>query len=177
MTARLVAALAALGGAGVIGLGLLAQCAAFYVFAMLPQQRDVEARQRLAGARAAELRPVRTVDEATSQVERFYGLFPPFAGSTDEIERLHRYAATAGLQLVKGEYRVESREGSLVALHASFPLRGTYAGLRRFFAAVLEHMPIAAIDGLRFERKKPGEEILDAQVQMTLFFRPDAGSP
>ena len=33
-------------------------------------------------------------------------------------------------------------------------------------------MPYAAIDALKFERKKVGDAQLDAQVRVTLYFRP-----
>jgi hypothetical protein len=33
-------------------------------------------------------------------------------------------------------------------------------------------MPYAAVDALRFERKKVGDAQLEAQVRITLFFRP-----
>lgn len=175
MRARLLGWLELLGAAGVVGLGLLVQCAAFYAFAVLPQEQSLEARRHAQAQRSAKLRPVRATTDAGSEVERFYALFPAFAEGNDQVERLHRFAAAAGLQIPKGDYRLESRSGSLAALHVSLPLHGSYANLRRFFAAVLEQMPSAAIDRLRFERKKPGEELLDAQVQITLFLRPPEG--
>jgi hypothetical protein len=33
-------------------------------------------------------------------------------------------------------------------------------------------MPIASVDGLRFERKRVGDTLLDAQVRLTLHFQP-----
>src|SRR5690242_2492661 len=99
MSARLRAWLDFLGAAGIVGLGLLAQCAAFYAFAVLPQQERLETRRQAEVQRSARLRPVRATQDAASDIERFYALFPGVAEGTDEVERLHRFAAAAGLQI------------------------------------------------------------------------------
>jgi hypothetical protein len=38
-------------------------------------------------------------------------------------------------------------------------------------------MPIASVDGLRFERKKVGENLLEAQMRLTLHFQPREDNP
>jgi hypothetical protein len=54
----------------------------------------------------------------------------------------------------------------------TLPVAGTYPQLRAFIAAVLEDMPTASIDALRFERKGAAQTRLDAQVRLTLHVRP-----
>ncbi len=57
---------------------------------------------------------------------------------------------------------------------------GRVEELRRFYGlfpplfvgAMLKSMPIASLDALRFERKKAGDTQLEAQVRMTVYFRP-----
>jgi hypothetical protein len=56
-------------------------------------------------------------------------------------------------------------------------MRGTYPQIRGFVAAVLKSIPIASVDGLRFERKKIGETLLDAQMRLTLHFQPSEDNP
>jgi hypothetical protein len=170
MKARLEAALAALGPAGVIAIGLFIGAAAFYFLAVLPAERSLESRRQLAARQSMRV-PLQKVSE-NPQSERFYALFPPLDKLTDHLERVHRYAATAGVQVMKGDYRFEGKDGALGAFHMSLPVRGGYAEIRRFVGLVLKEIPIASLDGLRFERKKAGEPQLDAQIQLTLYFRP-----
>jgi hypothetical protein len=51
-------------------------------------------------------------------------------------------------------------------------VRGSYTQFRDFLSAVLAGMPVASIDALRFERKKPLDTQLEAQVRLTLHTRP-----
>ena len=60
-----------------------------------------------------------------------------------------------------------------MAYRITLPLRGSYAQLRAFLDSVLREMPIASVDALRFERKRAGDTQLDAQVHLSLYFRPE----
>ena len=77
------------------------------------------------------------------------------------------------MQLQKGDYRLEVPPAGLVAYRVSLPARGEYRALRRCIGAVLKEMPVAAVDRVRFERKQPGDAQIEAQIQLTLFFRPE----
>lgn len=178
MKSRLNAALRRLGSAGVLGIGVLFACVAFYVSTLAPLDEEVSARkaalERLqsrtlyrppsAGGRAEELR-------------RFYDLFPPAERLTDETAKLHRLGRAAGLELARGEYRLERRGTGLWAYRVTLPVRGSYAELREFLGALLKDMPTASIEGLRFERKRAADTQLEAQVRVTLHVRPGGDSP
>ncbi len=56
-------------------------------------------------------------------------------------------------------------------------MRGSYPQVRGFLAAVLKDMPTTSVDGLRFERKRAPETLLDAQVRVTLHVRPSGETP
>jgi hypothetical protein len=99
--------------------------------------------------------------------------FPALDTLPAQVERLHRIARSTGLQLQRGDYRLEVPPAGLVAYRVSLPARGEYRALRTFIGAVLKEMPVAAVERLRFERKKPGDAQLEAQIQLTLFFRPE----
>ncbi len=111
------------------------------------------------------------------ELRRFYNLFPPAAQLTDELERLHRLARRAGLELAQGEYRLERREAGLWSYRVTLPVRGRYPQLRDFLAALLKDLPTASLDGVRFERKRAPETLLDAQVRVTLHVRPSGETP
>ena len=171
-----------LGACGVLGIGVLIACAAFYASALAPLQ-DALAAQRAALARLrarTPYQPVATDAQAETKREalyRFYSLFPPAEALTGEVERLHRLALRAGLDLAQGEYRLERRSAGLWAYRATLPVRGTYPALREFTAAVITDMPIASIETLRFERKAAAQTELEAQLRITLHVRPAGEAP
>jgi hypothetical protein len=168
-----------LGVPGVIGIGVLIAVTNFWLFILKPMQVEIAA-ERLALERLRARSAYQPVSFAgpAEDVRRFHGLFPAAPGElTGELERLHRLARAAGLDLAQGEYRLERRSTGLWAYRATLPVRGTYAELRDFLAAVLKDMPTASIDALRFERKKAVETQLDAQVRVTLHLRPPGEDP
>jgi hypothetical protein len=176
--ARLESALRRLGTAGVLGIGLLLACAGFYVSALAPLEQEAAA-QRLALERLKTRTPHRPVSSGGREedLRRFQALFPSASELTDEVDRLHRLARRAGLDLAQGEYRLERRVSGLWAYRVTLPVRGSYPQFRDFIGAVLKDMPIASIDALRFERKRAAETQLEAQVRVTLYARPPGETP
>jgi hypothetical protein len=162
-----------LGPAGVVGLGVLLFAGAFFFSALDPAEREVQAQ-----ALGAERLRTRTLaqpgaaSDAGDDLRRFYALFPPTERLSGELERLYALARKANVELQQGEYRLEAKNPGLAAYHISLPIRGAYPQIREFVAATLAEVPIASVDALRFERKKVGETSLEAQVRLTLYFRP-----
>ena len=167
-----------LGAAGVLGLGVLVFCVQFYFTALRPAQQELGA-QREAAERLRSRGPFRPVsaDDRADDLRRFYGLLPPIERLTDELESVYAIARAAKLELMQGEYRLEKRNAGPVAYRITLPVRGSYAQIRSFLNAVLREMPLASVDALRFERKKIADTQLEAQLRLTLHFRPrdDAG--
>jgi hypothetical protein len=161
-----------IGAAGVLGVGVLLACAAFYLSSLRPAERELQAR-RTAVEQARVRSPLQTVAApSTDDLRRFYLAFPAMDRLPDELERLYGLARAARLDLSQGEYRLEQRGAGLASYRITLPMRGGYPDVREFLSATLQQMPYAAIDGLRFERKKVGDAQLEAQVRITLFFRP-----
>ena len=173
MRARLEAALRRLGTAGVIALGILVACAAFYAEALRPAEEDAAAR-RAALERQRSRTPYRpvSVDSRAEDLRRFHALFPPSSELNAQVERLHSLGRRAGLDLAQGEYRLERRTNGLWAYRVTLPVRGSYGQLREFMSAVLKDMPVASIDALRFERKRAADTQLEAQVGLTVYVQP-----
>jgi hypothetical protein len=170
---RLTEALRALGTLGVAGLGVLFFCIPFYLSALRPAELELTAHAQAAEKLRSRgpYQPV-SADRRTEEMRRLHGLFPPIATLTDELERVYALAREANLELAQGEYRLEPRAAGPVAYRVALPVRGTYPQIRSFVASVLKEMPIASVDGLRFERKKAVETQIDAQVRLTIHFRP-----
>jgi len=178
MRARIEAGLRRLGAAGVLGLGVLLACAEFWFSALQPLEAELAA-QRLAAERLQARVPYQPVSSGgrAEELRRFQGLFPRSDRLTDEVERLHRMARAAGLELAQGEYRLERRPVGLWAYRVTLPVGGTYPQLRDFVSAVLKDMPVASIEALRFERKRAADTQLQAQLRLTIHVRPSGASP
>jgi len=163
----------ALGPAGVLGIGVLIFCVPFYLSAVRPVERELQA-QRSAAERLRTRAPFQPVSGGgrAEELRRFYGLFPPVEKLPDELERLYGLARAAKLELLQGEYRLEKPLAGMASYHVTLPIRGTYAQIRQFVGAALKDMPIASLDALRFERKKVGDPQLEAQLRLTIYFRP-----
>ena len=87
-----------------------------------------------------------------------------------------RLGRAAGLDLAQGEYRLERRAAGLWAYRVNLPVRGSYPQLREFLGGLLKDMPIASIEGLRFERKRAADTQLEAQVRVTSHLQPAGDS-
>jgi hypothetical protein len=176
--ARLEALLRRLGLAGVLGIGVLLACAGFYFSSLAPLEAEAAA-QRLALERLKARSPHRLVASGGrgDDLRRFYALFPASAELTDQVERLHSLARRSGLDLAQGEYRLERRASGLWAYRVTLPARGTYGQFRDFVGSVLKNIPIASLDGLRFERKKAADTQLEGQLRLTLYARPPGDTP
>jgi Tfp pilus assembly protein PilO len=156
--------------AGVLGIGVLLFCATFYFFTLRPAQDQLAARQSAAVGASPVVMPLA---RSTDPLSELHSRFPALSTLPSQVERLHRIARSSGLQLQQSDYRLEAPPAGLVAYRVSLPARGEYRALRTFIGAVLKEMPVAAIDRVRFERKKPGDAQLEAHIQLTLFFRPE----
>jgi hypothetical protein len=169
---KIQAWLRSLGAAGVVGTGVLFACLPFYLSSVRPAERELSAR-RLVAEHARSRSALQTVSAPrTDDLQRFYQAFPAMDRLPDELERLYGLARASHLDLYQGEYRLEQRGAGLASYRITLPMRGGYPDVREFLSATLKQMPYAAIDGLRFERKKVGDAQLEAQVRVTLFFRP-----
>jgi Type II secretion system (T2SS), protein M subtype b len=165
--------LARLGVLGVLGIGALIFCLPFYFGTLRPAEQDLAA-QRAAAQRLQSRGPFRAVavDDRAEDLLRFYALLPPLEQLPEELGRVYALARAARLELNQGEYRLDQRASGPVAYRVTLPIHGSYAQLRAFLDSVLREMPIASIDALRFERRRAAETQVDAQVHLTLNFRP-----
>jgi hypothetical protein len=112
-------------------------------------------------------------DVRAEELRRFYALFPPVEQLPGQLERIYGLARDAKLELLQGEYRLEKRGDGLIPYRITLPLRGAYPQVRDFIGTTLESVPNASVDALRFERKNAGDAQLDAQVRLTVYFRPN----
>ncbi|MBX9904081.1 MAG: hypothetical protein K2Y31_06980 [Burkholderiales bacterium] len=165
----------ALGPFGVAGLSLLLCCAVFYLSVVKPAESEVTS-QRDASQRMKSRSPYQPVsmDRREIDLRRFNNLFPPTEDIAHEMKNLWVNAAEFEIDLYQGEYRLESDDSGLARYRVTLPMRASYSQIRQFINFILKETPAISIDGLRFERKKIGETRLEAQLRLTLYFRPAA---
>ena len=160
-----------LGSLGVAGLGVALFCLPFYFSALAPAEAEVK-RRAAAAERVRQRLPAQpAADYGAAELERFYSKFPRVERLPGELDALYGYAKASNVQLMQGEYRLESNAGGLTAYHVTLPVRGSYPQLRLFVGRVLKDMPTASLDALRFERKKAADAQLEAQVRLTIYLR------
>jgi len=165
--------LRALGPTGVVGIGVLIFCIPFYFSAVRAAEAELKAQRSIAERLRARtpFQPVASEGRA-EELRRFYSLFPPIERLPDQLEQIYGLARGAKLELLQGEYRLEKPPVGLAFYRITLPLRGTYPQIRQFVGATLKSMPVASLEGLRFERKKVGDTRLEAQIRLTVYFRP-----
>ena len=164
-----------LGPLGVTGAGILLFCGVIYLNAVKPAEMEIAA-QRDALQRLKSRLPYQpvSIDRRRDDLRRFHNLFPPTNKIPDEVERLWAVASEYRIDLQKGEYRLDSDGPGLARYRITLPIRASYVQIRQFISFILKEIPTISIDGLRFERNKISETRPDAQIRLTLYFRPAA---
>ena len=88
-----------------------------------------------------------------------------------DLEMLVAAAQRAGLGLEPADYSLgAATAGALTRVEATLPLTGSYAGVRRFVAEVLNELPHAALESLQLERANAQAKELQATARLVLFY-------
>lgn len=172
---RIKRSLIALGLEGTIGLALLASSLLAYFFVLIPAESRIGELNRnisslSASAREPNKRLASAPVTAPAQLAAYYRFFPPETSTPDWLDKVFNAARKQRLELIEGKYRVRhERAGSLIRYQMTLPVKGTYAQVQHFIAAVLSEIPIAALKGVTFERHKIGDAVVEAKIQLTLY--------
>lgn len=105
-----------------------------------------------------------------AELADFYGALAPRERVPDLLRRLHQIASVQGLAVEQADYRpVPDPGGRLTRYQVTLPAKGTYPEVRRFLAHAGRELPGLALDGVAFQRQLAGDELVEAQVKLTLF--------
>jgi hypothetical protein len=86
------------------------------------------------------------------------------------LRRLYAAADEAGLELVKGEYRlIESGDARMRRYQFLLPVYGSYADVRQFLAHALNQEPALALASMQLRRDAIESTELDAVLNFTLY--------
>jgi type II secretory pathway component PulM len=157
----------------VVALALIAFNVAFYFSAVGPSvARTEQLRAQAAQLNADHERVPGAAVQRDPRMELadFYGALAPRERVPDLLRRLHQIASAQGLAVEQADYRpVPDPHGRLTRYQLTLPAKGTYPEVRRFLAHAGKELPGLALDGVAFQRQQAGDELIEAQVKLTLF--------
>ena len=155
-----------LRGLGAAALLLIAAVAMFQVLVVRPMQaRQAELEQRLAHEQP---RGAAAAGGGAEKVAAVYDFLRKDAETTDWLARLHGIGAATGVQLKSASYRAQHTEGSIVRYEMVLPVSGNYRQIREFLSRSLAEIPVMSIDQLSLKRESRKDEVLQAQLRVTL---------
>ncbi|MBS4095537.1 MAG: hypothetical protein KGZ83_01695 [Sulfuricella sp.] len=164
-----------LGLPGVVGLGVLAMCPAFYFSAIQPAQTRLETAHRNSLSVGERIKQRAALPEAerltqAEQLASFYRIFPGEKSSPRWIEKLVVLAESHGLSLDQGDYKVaRDKVGKLVQLKMTFPIKGEYTQIRKFVSALPLEIPVFSLESIQFERQKISDTAIEAKIGLVLY--------
>jgi hypothetical protein len=136
---------------------------------LLPEQGREQQRlkARLLALPAATAAPASAWAAAAAPLE-----LPPLRQRGTDVELIVEAAQRSGLGLERADYALAAPAGNAATrLQVSLPLSGTYSGLRRYVATVLNTLPHAALESLSIERADAQSAQLQATAKLVLFYR------
>jgi len=160
-----------LGRTGVVGLGLLTACAAFWFAGVQRAERELASLRGELSASAAQPRSAARPRGATLEsLGGIYGSFMSRDAAFAALQAIFAAAEVEGLTLETGEYRlVRDRGARLMRYQIVFPVKGTYPKIRRFVARALNEAPGVALDEFVLRRESAQAGALEASVQFTMY--------
>ncbi len=162
-----------LGGAGVVGIGLIVFAMTFYFSAYRPPASTSRTERRstaTAGAAAHGRVAHRPRGRAGGAARDLLCVLPNEASTPQWLARIYAAAAAKGLALESGEYKLEHKVGERLARYEILlPVKGSYAQIRGFVAEVLATVPAAVLEEVNLRRESIQSPRLDARVRFALY--------
>ena len=166
-----------MGWMGAAGAGLVLLAGAELFGITLPAAKEVAElesqvlRQRESPRSGREIAP-RSSGDAAAQVAAFEARFPAAADINRMVGEIHAAAHEEKLVLERGEYRLSEEPGlDLLRYQITLPVKGSYLSIRGFVSRVLRDLPSLSLDGVSLQRQNVGDEVLEAQVRLSLYHR------
>jgi Tfp pilus assembly protein PilO len=160
---------------GVVAIGILAMCPAFYFSTIRPEQARLDlARESVAmlneqfalGGKSANGNELSLED----QLAEYYRKFPAEESSPQWLEKLMGLAANNGLTLNDGEYKVtRDNVGKLVRYQMTLRVKGEFPQIRKFLTDLPSVLPVVALENVQFERQKVADASVEAKIKLVLY--------
>jgi type II secretion system (T2SS) protein M len=161
-----------LGLQGLWGLVLGTVALAFFAFAVRPlEQRsaalDLELAQKAPLAPQSDAKLILASSPA-AKLSAFYSFFETDEATTDWLARLYAISRKVGVELRSADYKRHRTGTRIERYEIVMPLTGNYAQIRAFLENALVEIPVMSLDQLSFQKKRPNDLTVDAEVRLTL---------
>ncbi|MFT7776385.1 hypothetical protein [Roseateles sp.] len=158
-----------LGWPGLIGLAALVLAVGAVA---LGQRWDAQAAALQAEARELRMRarPAAAASAAPVSVQQWQAALPSSRDRQQRLADLLELGIRLDLGSARTEHRLSASEG-LERLRVTMPVTGSYAQVRRFISAALEHDPALSLDAIKLRRVSPMSADVDAELQWSLHGR------
>ena len=104
------------------------------------------------------------------RLQAFYDGLGDINYAEQQIKTIFSLASISGLVLQQAEYRMKAETaGGFSAYRISFPVKGSYSAVRRFCMQLLLAIPFASVDELRFKRTSISNEVIEVNLELTLY--------
>lgn len=154
-----------------LGVVLLVASAVFYAAVVFPLEQRIEADSLASALGQAQKREAVTEDELRRALTRFHAYFQDRDALQGHLAAIHQAARSAGISLKRAEYRlVDQASTQLKQYRIVVPVVDTYPRIRQFLSAVLTDVPAAALDGISLQRRRIGDTMVEAEIQLTVYF-------
>lgn len=112
-------------------------------------------------------------DASQAQYSALLASLPKGANtSLETVKALHHLAATHGVRLATGEYRLARESGdTLQRYQITLPASASYPKLRAWLTEVMNETPALALDEIGLRREDAGSDRIEARLRFTLFVR------
>ncbi|MDY7545095.1 hypothetical protein QN360_05760 [Glaciimonas sp. CA11.2] len=110
--------------------------------------------------------------KSIDQLAQFNDWFPTINQNAGDLRRVLDEASKAKLDINKGDYQISTEASTeFIKYEIVFPVKANYSTLRSFVAGVLNAVPNASLAELHMERPAASNDMLDARIHFTLFYR------
>lgn len=152
--------------------GLLAAIASIVVYGVLVQQRQAELEALKASAPAPSSMAAAPQATPAQRAAAFQAQFPQADTLTDWLERIEAASARTGVVVERTDYRVSSEApAGLARYQIALPVKGSYAQVRAFIAALLDAAPTLAVTDVDLKRDSIAANALDARLNVSVYLQ------
>jgi hypothetical protein len=152
--------------------GLLAAIASTVVYGVLVQQGQAELEALKASAPAPGSMAAAPQATPAQRAAAFQAQFPQADTLTDWLERIEAASARTGVVVERTDYRVSSEApAGLARYQIALPVKGSYAQVRAFIAALLDAAPTLAVTDVDLRRDSIAANSLDARLNVSVYLR------
>jgi hypothetical protein len=163
--------IAAAGLPGMVGVVMILAAGLLQLGLIQPARHEIS--QRQADLTQARNRPhVMQTAGPEQQVARFYDFFPAPQALSQQLRTLHQVTEAQEMFMGKVDYKLSRVSGTpLKRYEVSYSLLTDYPSLRVYLAELLRALPNAALEDIELQRFNEGAEMLEAKLQLALYFR------